>query len=121
MSLSPNGSTDIMWLVFAVLYSATMLAFGDPDRLPKIKAWWQRAKAARRKAQEARLRKFWVRGYNWAAGSILRGEETYDSVDSHICFCGCVSLSAESCAFDHGAAEAMRDLNRWKEAGRGGG
>lgn len=62
----------------------------------KYKAWTARRDAIRR-------RKEFIRGYNWAAGALLRGEETPGSIES------CQYLPMWT-SFDSGTIKAIEKL-----------
>lgn len=59
-------------------------------------------KRAERHAREYR------RGYDWAAGALLAGEETPDTLE-------CYLIGTDYDAFDRGANSAIRDFDKLKE------
>jgi hypothetical protein len=55
------------------------------------------------KYKQRRRKDQWVAGYNWAAGSLLRNEETIQSIESY-------RMYNDLDAFDLGADAAIKDL-----------
>lgn len=54
-----------------------------------------------------RLERQYLRGYDWAAGALLRGAQSIEEVDARIYWCDPFPSTEHSRMFDRGAGDAL--------------